>query len=365
MHYVIGMLEGHWPALLSPSPTLLIAFNGHSFQPHGIIPSFPVQLGGKTVCVKVEVVDAPPDYNLLLGRSWGYSMQVVVAIVFQVLLFPHEGRITTTDQLSFSRPDPLLGASMVPMIDNPQPGMVNVGVGLCPSLMDTFDYPPPQGDIKFISNHHKVEIFQVSSFRTTYFDNLWILPSPSSMMDGTGHSGMSMPLFVVEVVYCLFQQDSTNIDPTLAQEFDPLLEPIWAQGSLADTDSLDLVFSFDEAIIEAMTSLNKPWEDLHHRSYFIPELSRIEAEEFTLTMTGNRSCPINPLATHEVYVEGNMATITETISINPSRTPGIIDNFFVRAYCSLEEIPDINPQSVDHELTLLFFKLALRSESNI
>jgi hypothetical protein len=34
------------------------------------------------VCVEVEVVDAPLDYNLLLGQSLTYSMQVVVAIVF-------------------------------------------------------------------------------------------------------------------------------------------------------------------------------------------------------------------------------------------------------------------------------------------
>jgi hypothetical protein len=75
-----------WKAIgqpeLSPSPTLLTAFDGRSFRPHGIIPSFPVQLGGKTVCVEVEVVDAPIDYNLLLGRSWTYAMQAVVATVF-------------------------------------------------------------------------------------------------------------------------------------------------------------------------------------------------------------------------------------------------------------------------------------------
>jgi hypothetical protein len=161
-----------WKAIgqpvLSPSPTLLTAFDGHSFRPHGIVPSFPVQLGGKTVCVEVEAVDAPLDYNLLLGRSWTYAMQAVVAIVFRVFLFPHEGRIVTIDQLYFSQPDPALGASTVPTIDNPQLGVVNVGVGLCPSLMGTFDYPPLYGDIKFISNHHKVDIFQVSSFRMTY-----------------------------------------------------------------------------------------------------------------------------------------------------------------------------------------------------
>jgi hypothetical protein len=145
-------------------------------------------------------------------------------------------------------------------------------------------------------------------------------------------------LSAAEVAYSLVQQASANTDPTPAQELDPILEPIWAQGSLADTDSLDLVLPSDEAVIEAMTSPDKPWDDLHHRSYFLPELSRIEAGEFTLTMTGDRSCPINPLATHEVYAEGNMETIAETIPINISRTPGIMENVFVGADCSPGEI---------------------------
>jgi hypothetical protein len=109
----------------------------------------------------------------------------------------------TINQLSFSRPDPTLGASTVPMIDNPQPGFVNVGVGLCPSLMGTLNYPPPHDDVKFISNHHKVDIFQISSFRTTYFEDPWILPSPSAMMDETGNFGISIPLSATEVVYSL------------------------------------------------------------------------------------------------------------------------------------------------------------------
>ena len=124
-----------------------------------------------------------------------------------------------------------------------------------------------------MSNHHKVEIFQVSSFCMTYFEDPWILPSPSATMDETGHPGMSMPLSAAEVAYSLVQQASANPDPTPAQELDPLHEPIWAQGSLATTDSLDLVLPSDEAVIEAMTSPDKPWEDLHHRSYFLPELS--------------------------------------------------------------------------------------------
>jgi hypothetical protein len=90
-----------WKAIdhptLSPSATLLTAFDDHSFRPHGIIPSFPVQLGGKIVCVEVEVVDASLDYNILLGRIWTYVMQEVVTTVFRVLFFPHEGGIVTVD----------------------------------------------------------------------------------------------------------------------------------------------------------------------------------------------------------------------------------------------------------------------------
>jgi hypothetical protein len=119
---------------------------------------------------------------------------------------------------------------------------------------------------------------------------------------------------------------------------DPLLEPIWAHGSLANVDLLDLVLPFDEAVIKAMTSPDKPWEDLHHRSYFLPELSRIEAREFTVTMTGDQRCPINLLATQAIYAKGNMVTITKTIPINISRNPGIMENVFIGVDCSLEEI---------------------------
>jgi hypothetical protein len=41
-----------WKALGSPtlskSSKMLTSFDGHSFHPHGILPAFPVQLGGKT-----------------------------------------------------------------------------------------------------------------------------------------------------------------------------------------------------------------------------------------------------------------------------------------------------------------------------
>jgi hypothetical protein len=62
-----------WKAIGSPplteSQNTLKAFNGSGFKPYGVLPSLPITLEGKMVQVKVEVFDAPLDYNLLLGHS--------------------------------------------------------------------------------------------------------------------------------------------------------------------------------------------------------------------------------------------------------------------------------------------------------
>jgi hypothetical protein len=114
-------------------------------------------------------------------------MQVVVATVFRVLLFPHEGRIVTIDQLSFSRPDLALGASTVPMIDNPQAGVINVGVGLCPSLMGTFDYPPPHtmSSLYLITTRLRFFKFHHSAGLTLRICGFFLPHQPRWMRQGT------------------------------------------------------------------------------------------------------------------------------------------------------------------------------------
>ena len=90
-----------WKAIGSPelvtSPTTLKSFDRWGFQPHGLISSLPVELGGETVSIQVEVVDTPLDYNLLLGRNWFYAMTAVASTVFWTVQFLHLGRIVTID----------------------------------------------------------------------------------------------------------------------------------------------------------------------------------------------------------------------------------------------------------------------------
>ena len=58
-----------------------------------------VRLGGKTIAIEFEVVDAPLDYNLFLGRNWMYSMQAVASSLFKFVCFPLNGNIVTIDQM--------------------------------------------------------------------------------------------------------------------------------------------------------------------------------------------------------------------------------------------------------------------------
>jgi hypothetical protein len=108
----------------------------------------------------------------------------------------------TIDQLSFSRPDPALGESIVPMIDNPQFGVVNVGVGLCPSLMGTFDYPPPHDDVKLylITTRLRFFKFRHSTRLTLRICGFFLPHQPRWMRHGTP---ACMPLSATEVAYSL------------------------------------------------------------------------------------------------------------------------------------------------------------------
>ena len=82
---------------LAPSTITLRAWDGHASQPIGLFHNFPIILVGKTVCVDVEVIDAPLDYNILLGHSYTYAMSVVPSAVYRKMFFPHNGKIVTID----------------------------------------------------------------------------------------------------------------------------------------------------------------------------------------------------------------------------------------------------------------------------
>ena len=66
------------------------------------------------------------------------------------------------------------------------------------------------------------------------------------------------------------------------EEEDPLIQPVWVVNSFMSCDCLDMVLPSDEAIFEAQTRPKNPWEELHHWSYFLPDLEKIKNGEFHL-----------------------------------------------------------------------------------
>jgi len=90
----------------------------------------------------------------------------------------------------------------------------------------------------------------------------------------------------------------------------------------------------DEAILEAMNGLDRLWDDKKYRSYFIPELVRIEQDNFRSTLSEMVGHTIVPLYMHRIYAEGNMVNISPTIMINISQIPGKIENVYIYVDCS-------------------------------
>jgi hypothetical protein len=103
----------YWKAIGSPplteSHNMIKSFNGSSFKPYSVLPSLPIMLEGKTVQVKVEVFDAPLNYNLLLGCSWINYMHAFVLTLFHVVHFPHQGKVIIIDELAFFHSDAHIG----------------------------------------------------------------------------------------------------------------------------------------------------------------------------------------------------------------------------------------------------------------
>jgi hypothetical protein len=78
-----------------------------------------------------------------------------------------------------------------------------------------------------------------------YFEDPWILPSPSDSVEGIKHAGMEKPLSAAKISYQAIQMATTDPNPTPLQmeEVDDLLMPIWEVNSSHSPDCLEMVLS--------------------------------------------------------------------------------------------------------------------------
>ena len=76
------------------------------------------------------------------------------------------------------------------------------------------------------------------------------------------------------------------------EEEDLYVLPPWVVDSSHSHDYLDDVFPLDEAILKAMSGIEQPWEELHHRSYFLPKLARLECDDFRAILSKKIGSPL-------------------------------------------------------------------------
>ena len=87
-----------------------------------------------------------------------------------------------------------------------------------------------------------------------------------------------------------------------------------------------------------MCGTEKICEDLHHKSFFLSELRKIENTDFHVRLAEGVDFPVNPLPKEGVFAEGNMENIYTTILINISVNPDVAENVHIGVNCSVEEI---------------------------
>ena len=80
---------------------------------------------------------------------------------------------------------------------------------------------------------------------------------------------------VAEIAY-RYIVDSGDSMPVFVslEELDGDVALAWTLSSSSAQDSIDATFPLEEATLERMTGVQRPWADLHHWSYFSTRLVR-------------------------------------------------------------------------------------------
>ena len=177
------------------------------------------------------------------------------------------------------------------------------------------------------------------SFRTNHMEYPWILPTPIILSE-TIMTDVPLPATMIAYQANLECVAEPSPSSSRMKVEDSYVLPAWVVSSSHVQDFLDSVLPSDEAIIEAMLGVEPPWEELHHRSYFLPKLDRLEREDFREVLSERIGSPMVPLSSPSSMADGNMENISPTIPINISHDPGRIENVYIGAKCSHSNIQE-------------------------
>jgi hypothetical protein len=164
---------------LVPSAITLRAYGGRPSSLEGFFQNFPVELWGKTILIGIEVIDAPLDYNILFGCSYMYAMKEVSSSMFRTMMFPHNGKIITINQLTHCEPNHSANIdNILALVCASSDSFLVIHIGprilKVPSLLGTYHGAPP-----ILNSSSSAQVCVVSSNRTYIGDNNPLTRSPA------------------------------------------------------------------------------------------------------------------------------------------------------------------------------------------
>ena len=135
----------------------------------------------------------------------------------------------------------------------------------------------------------------------------WILPT-SSPLNKPIETNIPFPVAMITYQANLECVAKPSPSSSRIEQEDPYVLLAWAVESSHAHDFLDSVFSSDEAITEAMSGVEPPWKELHHISYFLLELDRLEHEDFREILSEKIGSPVVPLSSPSQMADGTWRT---------------------------------------------------------
>ena len=100
------------------------------------------------------------------------------------------------------------------------------------------------------------------SFRMSHMEDPWIIPTPSTPSDPI-IMNVLFPTIMIAYQANLESAAEPCSSSLWTEEEDPYVLLAWAVQSYHAHDFLHMVFPSNEVIIEAMSGVEPPWEELH------------------------------------------------------------------------------------------------------
>jgi hypothetical protein len=236
--------------------------------------------GGKTILVDVIVVQGPLDFNMLLGHDYVYATNVVVSTLYRVMHFHHNGSIVTIDQLTYDNHHPNLALFQTTLLYVPSifvdstPPRVNY-VASYPRCSISYEKEPVQS------------FFLSRDLKSTIDPLVFPMGAWERLLPPLGPNGLEYLSefdLIVSRSSSPHDHDSLLIDFVSPSqnlhhhmEYGHFTSPI---GTIDPRlhDFSDFELPSDKAILEAMTTVSIPWEDLYRGLCFLPfwETSQVD-----------------------------------------------------------------------------------------